>query len=62
VTFDPVGLLGRADWNALCPLHRLAFGGMLRSIARAAARERTDLDDSAMSNNGMQPTRKDTCG
>ena len=34
-TFDPVGLLGRAYWYALYPLHQLVFGGMLRNIARA---------------------------
>ncbi len=36
--FDPVGLLGRAYWYALWPLHHLVFGGMLREIARAAVR------------------------
>ena len=36
--FDPVGLLGRAYWYALYPLHQLVFGGMLRGIARAAER------------------------
>jgi uncharacterized protein YbjT (DUF2867 family) len=34
--FDPVGLLGRAYWYALYPLHHLVFAGMLRGIARAA--------------------------
>ena len=34
-TFDPVGLLGRAYWYALYPLHQLVFGGMLRNIAHA---------------------------
>jgi uncharacterized protein YbjT (DUF2867 family) len=38
-TFDPIGLLGRAYWYALYPLHQLVFGGMLREIARAARRE-----------------------
>jgi uncharacterized protein YbjT (DUF2867 family) len=32
-TFDPVGLLGRAYWYAVFPLHELVFGGMLRGIA-----------------------------
>ncbi len=41
-TFDPVGLSGRAYWYALYPLHQLVFAGMLRGIARAALRERTD--------------------
>jgi hypothetical protein len=44
-TFDPVGLPGRAYWFALFPLHHLVFGGMLRGIARAALRERTDPDE-----------------
>ena len=34
--FDPLGLLGRAYWYALYPVHQLVFGGMLRGIARAA--------------------------
>lgn len=34
--FDPVGLLGRAYWYSLYPLHQLVFGGMLRAIARQA--------------------------
>lgn len=37
--FDPIGLLGRAYWYALVPLHELVFGGMLRGIAKAALRE-----------------------
>jgi Protein of unknown function (DUF2867) len=37
--FDPVGLLGRAYWYALYPLHHLVFAGMLRGIARAATRK-----------------------
>ncbi len=36
--FDPVGLLGRAYWYALYPLHQLVFGGMLRAIAQEALR------------------------
>jgi hypothetical protein len=35
-SFDPVGIWGRAYWYALYPVHHLVFGGMLRSIARAA--------------------------
>lgn len=34
--FDPVGLLGRAYWYALFPLHQLVFGGMLRAIGEEA--------------------------
>ncbi|MEZ4412893.1 MAG: SDR family oxidoreductase [Gemmatimonadales bacterium] len=37
-SFDPVGPLGRAYWYALYPMHQLVFGGMLRAIARTAAR------------------------
>jgi uncharacterized protein YbjT (DUF2867 family) len=34
--FEPVGVLGRAYWYSLYPVHHLVFGGMLRGIARAA--------------------------
>ena len=37
--FDPVGLAGLAYWYALYPVHQLVFGGMLRGIAAAAARD-----------------------
>jgi len=36
--FDPVGLFGLLYWYALYPLHELVFAGMLRNLARAAAR------------------------
>jgi len=36
--FDPRGLLGRAYWYAVYPLHQLVFKGMLRSIAAHAER------------------------
>jgi uncharacterized protein YbjT (DUF2867 family) len=32
-TFDPLGLLGRAYWYAVYPLHQVVFEGMLRGIA-----------------------------
>ena len=35
-TFDPDGILGKAYWYSLYPLHHLVFGGMLRGIAQAA--------------------------
>ena len=38
--FDPLGLLGRAYWYALYPLHELVFRGMLRGIAKAARESR----------------------
>jgi uncharacterized protein YbjT (DUF2867 family) len=37
-TFDPRGLMGRAYWYAIFPLHFLLFGGLLRRIARLAGR------------------------
>jgi uncharacterized protein YbjT (DUF2867 family) len=37
-TFDPVGLLGRAYWYSVYPLHQFVFNGMLRGIAAAACR------------------------
>lgn len=43
--FDPVGLLGRAYWYSLYPVHELVFGGMLRGIAAAAVRA-TDVGPS----------------
>lgn len=35
-TFDPHGLLGRAYWFALIPVHSLLFRGLLRRLARHA--------------------------
>ena len=35
-TFDPLGLLGRAYWYSVYPLHQFVFAGMLRKIAAAA--------------------------
>jgi ligand-binding SRPBCC domain-containing protein len=35
-TFDPRGLLGRAYWYAVLPVHALMFRGLLRHIARRA--------------------------
>jgi uncharacterized protein YbjT (DUF2867 family) len=37
--FDPVGLGGLSYWYGIYPLHSLVFAGMLRGIAREAARE-----------------------
>jgi uncharacterized protein YbjT (DUF2867 family)/ligand-binding SRPBCC domain-containing protein len=37
-TFDPRGLLGRAYWYGVLPLHALMFRGMLRRIAERAER------------------------
>ena len=36
--FDPVGLLGLLYWYSIYPLHELIFAGMLRELAREAAR------------------------
>lgn len=36
--YDPLGLLGRAYWYAVHPLHQLVFRGMLRGIAARAER------------------------
>lgn len=33
-TFDPKGVLGRAYWYSVFPLHEFVFGGMLSGIAR----------------------------
>jgi len=37
-TFDPHGILGRAYWFAVLPIHALLFRGMLRRIAERAER------------------------
>jgi len=36
-SFDPRGLIGRAYWYALVPIHSVLFRGMLERIARRAA-------------------------
>ncbi len=38
-SFDPCGVLGRAYWYLVYPLHQVVFSGMLRGIA-TASRER----------------------
>ncbi len=38
-TFDPIGLLGRAYWYSVLPIHQFVFSGMLQGIA---ARTRCD--------------------
>ena len=38
-TFDARGLLGRAYWYCICPLHEFVFRGMLRGIAARARLE-----------------------
>jgi len=37
--FDPVGLLGRAYWYGVFPLHALVFRGMLAGIAKRATHD-----------------------
>jgi hypothetical protein len=32
-TFRPLGLLGRAYWYTLLPIHNIIFNGMIRQIA-----------------------------
>jgi hypothetical protein len=44
-TFDPRGLLGRAYWYALVPIHAILFRGMLRRIAHRAAASRSSGED-----------------
>jgi len=38
-TFDPLGLWGLAYWYGVWPLHQIIFAGMLRGLARAAAKK-----------------------
>ena len=40
--FDPIGLAGLIYWYALWPAHACVFRGMMRGIARAAARHSDD--------------------
>lgn len=40
--YDPIGLLGRIYWYAVCPLHHFVFSGMIHRIAEAAL----EVDDS----------------
>lgn len=37
-TFDPHGLLGRAYWYGIAPLHNIVFSGMLNRIGQLAVR------------------------
>ena len=37
--FDPAGYVGRAYWYLLYPVHRWAFGRMMRGITRATERQ-----------------------
>ncbi len=39
--FDPVGLWGLVYWYGIYPLHQMVFAGMLRKLARAAAKDGT---------------------
>ncbi|MGC9293556.1 MAG: SDR family oxidoreductase [Acidobacteriaceae bacterium] len=39
-TFDPVGLLGRAYWYSVFPLHQFVFKGMLQGIAARVQTEK----------------------
>jgi hypothetical protein len=41
-TFDPRGLLGRAYWYALLPVHEWMFSGLLHEIARRAKTRRIE--------------------
>jgi hypothetical protein len=43
--FDPRGLLGRAYWYALVPIHAILFRGMLRRIAHRGAASRSNGED-----------------
>jgi len=48
-TFDPRGVLGRAYWGAVLPLHAFMFRGMLQGLARrAAGGKRTRLATAAL--------------
>lgn len=44
--FDPVGLLGRAYWYVVYPLHQIVFGGMLRGIVKQVKKPVIPASDS----------------
>ncbi len=44
--FDPLGLLGRAYWYLVYPLHQYVFAGMLRGIAHEAGKPSTPTGQS----------------
>ena len=46
-TFDPRGLLGRAYWYALLPVHAWMFSGLLREIGRRATRRTVEVNGEA---------------
>jgi tryptophan-rich sensory protein/uncharacterized protein YbjT (DUF2867 family) len=46
-SFDPVGLLGRAYWYVVYPLHQYVFAGMLRGIAQDIGKPVMSADRSA---------------
>ena len=46
-TFDPRGLLGRAYWYVLRPVHEWMFSGLLDEIARRARRRRIERNGEA---------------
>ena len=46
-TFDPRGLLGRAYWYSLLPVHNWMFGGLLQEIARRAQLGRLERNSEA---------------
>ncbi len=43
-TFDPRGLLGRAYWYVLVPVHEWIFSGLLREISRRAKRRGIEIN------------------
>jgi len=42
--FDPLGLFGLLYWYGLYPIHLLIFGGMLRGIATAIIKKRSECE------------------
>jgi uncharacterized protein YbjT (DUF2867 family) len=52
--FQPKGLLGIAYWYAVVPLHNVVFRGMLRGVARAAARLAATPDQPAAARSAVR--------
>jgi uncharacterized protein YbjT (DUF2867 family)/ligand-binding SRPBCC domain-containing protein len=56
-TFDPRGVMGRAYWYAILPIHNLMFGGLLRRIARHAGEAEGPSDRAVFTYRSVVPSR-----
>ena len=56
-TFDACGLMGRAYWYAILPVHNLIFGGLLERIARHAGAAEGSSDPAVFTYSSLVPGR-----